>query len=35
MEIDSTIFQDLEGFGKREVFQNGCGKVLDFCLGQF
>ena len=24
MEINNTIIQDLESFGKREVFQNGC-----------
>ena len=35
MEIDNAIFHDLESFGKREVFQNGYGKVLDICLGQF
>ena len=27
MEIDDAIFQDLESFGKREVFQTGCGKL--------
>ena len=35
MEIDNAIFQDLERFGRRGVFQNGYGKVLGFCLGQF
>ena len=35
LEIDNAILQDLESFGKREVFQNGYGKVLDFCLGKF
>ena len=35
MEIDNAILQDLESFGKREVFQNGYGNVLDFCLGKF
>ena len=33
MEIDSAIFQDLESFRKREVFQNGYEKVLDFLFG--
>ena len=33
MEIDDAIFQNLESFGKREVFQVGYGKVMDFCLG--
>ena len=32
MEIDSAIFQDLESFGKREVFQNGHRKVFGFLL---
>ena len=35
MEIDNTIFQDLESFGKRDVFQIFHGKVLDFCVGKF
>ena len=35
MEIDDTVFQDLKSFGKRDIFLNGCGKVLDFCLGKF
>ena len=35
VRVLGAIFQDLESFGKREVFQNGYGKVLDFCLGQF
>ena len=34
MEIDNTIFQDLESFGK-EIFQSGYGKGLDFCLKKF
>ena len=32
MEIENAIVQDLESFGKREVFQNGYGRVFDFCL---
>ena len=32
LEIDNAIFQDMENFGKGEVFQNGYGKVLVFCL---
>ena len=35
MEIDNAIFQDLKSFGKRKVFQNGYGSVLDFCFGKF
>ena len=35
LEIDNAIFQELESFGKREVFQNVYGKVLDFGCGQF
>ena len=35
VKIHNAIVQDLESFGKREVFQNGYGKVLDFCLEQF
>ena len=35
MEIDNASIQNLESFGKREVFQNGYGEVLDFCSGQF
>jgi len=35
MDIDSPSSQDLESFGKRKVSQNGCGRVLDFCLGKF
>ena len=31
IEFENAIFQDLESFG-REDFQNGYGKVLDFCL---
>ena len=34
MEIDNAVFQDLGSFGKREVFQKVCGKVLDFCWGE-
>ena len=34
IEIDNAVFQDLESFGKREDFQTGYGKVLDFCLGK-
>ena len=34
-EMDNAILQDLESFGKREVFQNGYGEVLHFCLGKF
>ena len=34
MEIDNTVFQDLENFGKG-LFLNRYGKVLDFCLGKF
>ena len=30
MGIDNTIFQELESFEEREVFQNGYGSVLDF-----
>ena len=30
LEFVNAIFQDLEGFGKREAFQNSYGKVLDF-----
>ena len=30
MEIDSAIFQDLESFGKREVFQHGYETVCIF-----
>ena len=32
MEIEGTIFQDLESFGKEMIFYNGYGKILDFCL---
>ena len=35
MEIDSKIFQNLESFVKRDVFQYGYGKFLDFCMGEF
>ena len=35
VEIDNAIFQDLDSFGKRGVFQHGCGNVLDFCFGKF
>ena len=35
MEINSVIFQDLESFGKGEIFQTGYGKVLGFCSGKF
>jgi len=28
MEIDNAMFQDLGSFGKREISQNGYGKVL-------
>ena len=35
MEIYNAILQDLESFGKREVFQNCYGEVLDCCLGKF
>ena len=31
IRTNNAIFQDLEDFG-REVFQNGYGKVLDFCF---
>ena len=34
MEIDNAIFQDLESFGKREIFQTGYGIVLEYCLGE-
>ena len=34
MEIANAIFQDPESFGRKEVFQNGYGEVLDFCLGK-
>ena len=30
-----AIFQDLESYGKREVFQTGYENVLDFCLEKF
>ena len=33
VKIDSAIFQDLESFGKIEVFKWGMEKFLDFCLG--
>ena len=33
MEIDNASIQNVESFGKGEVFQNGFGKLLDFCLG--
>ena len=32
MEIENTIFQDLENLEKRGDFQNGYGEVLSFCL---
>ena len=35
MEIENAIFQDLGKFWKGEDFQNGFGKVLDFCLEKF
>ena len=35
METENAIFQDLESFGKKRSFQNGYGKVLDFCLERF
>ena len=33
MEIYNVIFKALESFQKRELFQNGFGKVLDLVLG--
>jgi len=33
METNNDIFQELESFGKREVFIHGHGKALEFCLG--
>ena len=30
LELDIATFQDLEMFGKREIFQNVYGEVLDF-----
>ena len=33
-EIGIAIFQELESFGSREVYQIGFGKVLDFCFGK-
>ena len=35
LEIDYTTFHGLESYGKRMVFQDGYGKVLDFCSGTF
>ena len=35
MKIDNAIFQDLESFGEKKLFENGYGQVLDFCLGKF
>ena len=35
MEIDKAIFEDLESFGQREVFENGYGKFMDISLGKF
>ena len=35
MEIDIAIVQDLESFGKGEVFHAGYGQILDCCLGKF
>ena len=35
MEIENVIPQDLESFWKKQYFQNGYGKVLDFCLEEF
>ena len=34
-EIENEIVHDLGIFGKGELFQNGYGKVLDFCSGKF
>ena len=30
MEIENAILQDLKKFGKRRIFYDGYGKVLDF-----
>ena len=35
MEFVNAIFQDMESFGKREVFETGCRKVLDLGSGKF
>ena len=32
MESDNAVFQDLESFGKREVFQNGFGFLFGAIL---
>ena len=34
MEIEYTILEDLESFGKNRIFKR-LGKVLDFCLEEF
>ena len=37
MEIDNAVFQGLEIFGKREVFETGkrgCGEVFGFLFGK-
>ena len=35
MEIENAIFEGLESFRKKRIFQNGYGKVLDSCLVEF
>ena len=32
---DSAISQELGSFGKGRLYQNGYGRVLDFCLEKF
>ena len=34
MEIDNAFFQDLESFGKREVFQKGLWNSFGFLFGK-